>query len=80
MNESRTGLNFFSGLIFTTAQVVNITARITFIHVTCFVDKKCWLYERQRERERVPGTICASFFKLTNLLCKDCCKSVKLSH
>ena len=24
---------FFSGLIFTTAQVVHITARITFIHV-----------------------------------------------
>ena len=31
--KSRTGLNFFSGLIFTTAQVMHITARITFIHV-----------------------------------------------
>ena len=29
--KSRTGLNFFSGLIFTTAQVVFITAKITFI-------------------------------------------------
>ena len=32
--KSHTGLNFFfSGLIFTTAQVVHITAGITFIHI-----------------------------------------------
>ena len=35
--KSRTGLNFFSGLIFTTAQVVHITARITFIHIPFLV-------------------------------------------
>ena len=29
--KSRTGLNFFSGLIFTTAQVVFITMKIAFI-------------------------------------------------
>ena len=32
------------------------------VTVTCFVDKKCWLYERQTERERVPDKICALFF------------------
>ena len=31
MFKSRTSLNFFSGLIFTTAQAVFITAKITFI-------------------------------------------------
>ena len=31
--KSHTGLNFFSGLIFTSAQVVRITSRITFFHL-----------------------------------------------
>ena len=32
------------------------------VTVTCFVYKKCWLYERQTERERVPDKISALFF------------------
>ena len=40
--KSWTGLNFFSGLIFTAAQVVFITVKITFfIHVVFFLQAKC---------------------------------------
>ena len=60
--KSCTGLNFLSGLIFTTAQVVFITGRITFIFTSLstvqiydfhvFTVVYCPLYEEKKVREK----------------------------